>query len=89
MMWCMRRTNIYLDDAQCEALDRLAADEGRSRSELIRDLIDRGLGLTTGSLDDDLAAIEQSFGALQDIDVGTRGHDARSEHLDRVWRATR
>ena len=38
----MQRTNIYLDERQVEALDRLAQTEGVSRAEVIRRLLDRG-----------------------------------------------
>src|SRR5947208_3356242 len=40
MMWCIQRTNIYLDERQCELLDRLASEEGVSRAELIWRLLD-------------------------------------------------
>jgi hypothetical protein len=30
MLWCMKRTNIYLDEEQAELLDRLARNEGVS-----------------------------------------------------------
>ena len=53
MMWCMKRTNIYLAEGQAEALDRVAEAEGVSRAELIRVLIDRAIGGQPGS---DLAA---------------------------------
>ena len=43
MMWCMQRTNIYLEDRQTAVLDRLAAEEGISRAELIRRILDRAL----------------------------------------------
>jgi metal-responsive CopG/Arc/MetJ family transcriptional regulator len=85
MLRCMHRTNIYLDDEQCEKLDRIAEDEGRSRSEVIRELITRGLGGDDGDLEEDLAAIGSSFGSAEDIEVATRAGDERSEHLDSVW----
>jgi Ribbon-helix-helix protein, copG family len=82
----MRRTNIYLGDVQSRTLDQEARAQGISRAELIRQLIDRGMG-TTGAadLDADLAAIRESFGVLRDEDVASgRGPDERSRHLDRV-----
>ena len=83
----MRRTNIYLADEQCVALDRIAQAEGVSRAEVVRRLIDVGL---TGSGDDllaDLAAIRESAGALaNDLDAPpARGEDARSRYLDEMW----
>lgn len=86
MMRCMQRTNIYLEDAQTEALDRLAADEGVSRAELIRRMLDRGLAGRDEDLDGDLAAIEESFSVLADLDAQTRGPDTRAAHLDAMWR---
>lgn len=86
MMWCMKRTNIYLDEDQTVALDRLAAQEGVSRAELIRRLLDRVLANADENLAADLRAIDDSFGALRDIDVPERGQGAREDHLARVWR---
>ncbi|RZH97134.1 CopG family transcriptional regulator, partial [Staphylococcus condimenti] len=37
----MKRTNIYLDEEQTASLDKLAAQEGVSRAELIRLLLNR------------------------------------------------
>lgn len=88
-MRCMHRTNIYLDDEQCEMLDRFAGEEGRSRSEVIRSLIERGLGGADDDLEEDVLAIEQSFGVLQDVEPIARGGDDRSEYLDRFWHPTR
>jgi len=82
----MRRTNIYLGEEQTAALDRLAKQEGISRAELIRQLLDRVLANADDSLAADLCAIDDSFGALADIDVPARGHGAREEHLGRIWR---
>jgi Arc/MetJ-type ribon-helix-helix transcriptional regulator len=84
-MWCMRRTNIYLDEQQTAALDRLAAQEGVSRAEVIRQLLDRVLASSDDSLASDLDAIEDSFGALRDVDVPARGPGGREEHLAGIW----
>lgn len=85
-MWCMKRTNIYLGEAQSAALDQVAHAQGISRAELIRQLIDRGVGISgVDDLEADLAAIRDSFGVLRDEDVPlVRGPDERSRHLDRV-----
>jgi hypothetical protein len=82
----MRRTNIYLGEAQSQALDQEAHAQGISRAELIRQLIDRAIGPAgAAGLDADLAAIRESFGALRDEDIDLdRGPDERSRHLDRV-----
>ncbi len=85
-MWCMNRTNIYLDEEQARSLDEAARAEGISRAALIRRLIDRGLGLNEGDLESDLAAIEASFNVLSGEDVLERGSDERSRYLDKVRR---
>jgi metal-responsive CopG/Arc/MetJ family transcriptional regulator len=82
----MHRTNIYLDEEQSEQLDQLAAQEGVSRAELIRRLLARALAGTDHDLEVDLAAIKSSFGVLADAAPVERGHDARGEHLDHMWR---
>lgn len=83
----MHRTNIYLSDDQCQALDRLAGAEGASRAEIIRRILDRALLGTGDELERDLRAIGASFGALRDglSGPGARTADARSRHLDRLW----
>lgn len=86
MLSGVRRTNIYLDEKQCEALDRLAADEGTSRAELIRRVLERWLTGRDHDEAGDLDAIDASFGALLDVEVRPREPDHRAEHLDRIWR---
>lgn len=84
-MWCMKRTNIYLAEAQSAALDQVAHAQGISRAELIRQLIDTGISAGAADLDADLAAIQESFGVLGDEDIPLdRGPDERARHLDRV-----
>jgi Ribbon-helix-helix protein, copG family len=85
MMWCMKRTNIYLAEGQAATLDRIAQAEGVSRAELIRELIDRAVGGNPGAdLAADLAAIEGSFGILADGEMFVRGRDERMDYLDRL-----
>ena len=65
----MKRTNIYLGEDQSAALDAVARAQGRSRAEVIRELIDRELsGSGSADLDADLIAINGSFGVLSDDD---------------------
>lgn len=85
----MKRTNIYLDEEQTVSLDRLAKQEGLSRAELIRRLIDRALTGADASRGADLAAIEDSFGAARDFEAHSRGPGDREEHLARTWRRAR
>jgi len=81
----MQRTNIYLDDRQVLLLDRVAQQEGVSRAEVVRRLVDRGLQGTDAGLDADLAAIDRSYGSLADMEPSPRGDDDRQTHLDRMW----
>ncbi len=62
------------------------ADQGVSRAELIRQLIDASLGAPgAADLDADLAAIRESFGVLRDEEIPLgRGPDDRARHLDRM-----
>jgi len=84
----MKRTNIYLDEAQTTALDELSRARGVSRAELIRRLLDGALdGSRSETLSDDLAAIDDSFGVLREEDgFEGRGPDERSRHLERIAR---
>jgi Ribbon-helix-helix protein, copG family len=87
-MWCMRRTNIYLDEAQSAALDQVAHAQGISRAELIRRLIGHGVGSEDAAdLNTDLAAIEDSYGVLGDEEITfSRERDERARHLERLAR---
>lgn len=82
----MKRTNIYLDEAQTASLDRLAVQQGVSRAELIRQLLDRALSNADDNLASDLKAIDDSFGVLKDLEAPDRGPGERDEHLNRMWR---
>jgi hypothetical protein len=73
MMWCMKRTNIYLAEGQAAALDRIAQAGGISRAELIRELTDLATGGHPGAdLAADLAAIDGSFGSLAEREAFIR-----------------
>jgi hypothetical protein len=86
-MWCMQRTNIYLEDRQTAALDRLAGEEGISRAELIRRMLDRALR-GPEDLTADLARMDFAFGGSVEIDVTSRARDAREQRLDALMDAT-
>jgi hypothetical protein len=81
----MNRTNIYLEDRQTEALDRFAGEEGVSRAEVIRRIIDRGIGAGDDTLASDLAAIDRSFGVLADLGDPFRAPGEREAWLERMW----
>lgn len=83
MMWCMQRTNIYLEDRQTAVLDRLAAEEGISRAELIRRILDRALQ-GSDDRDADLARLDFAFGATVEIDLPQREPGDRERMLDEL-----
>ena len=82
----MRRTNIYLDDQQTALLDQRAADEGVSRAELIRRLIDKGLNSSADPAGALHTAIDLSFGSMIAVEGTARDAGAREEHLDKLWK---
>jgi len=88
----MQRTNIYLEARQTEALDRMAADEGISRAEVIRRLLDRALAGGDDDLRNALDVIDDSFGLLADRDPDElevdRNDGERGRHLSRIWSTT-
>jgi metal-responsive CopG/Arc/MetJ family transcriptional regulator len=84
----MKRTNIYLDEAQTASLDKLAEQEGVSRAEIIRKLLNRVLTGAEDNLASDLQAINDSFGALRDVDLPVRRPGGREQHLAGMWRGT-
>lgn len=87
-MWCMHRTNIYLTEAQTRELDRLARQRGTSRADVVRSMIDRGLGVVDDDLANDLAAIEESAGVATEDVQARRGPDDRAERLEELWRTS-
>lgn len=88
MVWCMQRTNIYLEERQTTALDELAHAQGVSRAEVIRRIIDRALANDRDGSAALHAAVDYSFGALSDVgdDIATeRVPGARAAHLEALW----
>jgi metal-responsive CopG/Arc/MetJ family transcriptional regulator len=67
----MHRTNIYLTDAQVEALDAEAEQGGTTRSELVRTIIDQHVA-SKPAIDPDVAA---AFAEIADV------YDEITEHL--------
>ena len=82
MMWCMQRTNIYLEDRQTAVLDRLAAEEGITRAQLIRRILDRAIGGSDGDRDADLARLDFAFASAVEIDVPAREPGDRERLVD-------
>jgi Ribbon-helix-helix protein, copG family len=60
----MRRTQIYLTDQQDRLLSERARDQGLSKAEVIRRLLDERLG--TGSNQERAEAIRRTAGLLAD-----------------------
>lgn len=101
MIWCMQRTNIYLEDRQTAALDEVARGRAITRAELVRQYIDRGLTEDAADVDAAVRAIEASFGvlpsdaqsdadgtpdaAVQQTDMPDRSRTERDAHLQRLW----
>lgn len=83
----MQRTNIYLEDRQTEALDKLAKVAGVSRAEMLRRMLDRGLAGEADALTADLAAIDLSFGCLGEVelDLPVRDPDVRDTYVRKTW----
>ena len=82
------RTNIYLEARQAAALDDAAQARGISRAELIRQIIDTGVGADPSiDLEADLAAIDASSGVLRttkDFQTTAREPDDRARHLQKI-----
>jgi hypothetical protein len=76
----MVRTQIQLTDAQARALKALAASEGRSMADLIRDGVDAILR-ARGTVDRE-AVKERSIAAMGRFNSGTRNLGSRhDDHL--------
>ena len=85
MMWCMRRTNIYLDDATITHLDHLANAQGVSRAEVVREMIQAGLANQVRDEQHDIRQLDLTFGIARDIQFHREGNSARETHLDEMW----
>jgi hypothetical protein len=69
---------------QTAVLDRLAAEEGISRAELIRRILDRALQRSGDDRDADLARLDFAFGSTVQIDLPDREASARDRLLDEI-----
>jgi len=62
----VRRTNIYLTEAEQAGLDARAAAEGSTRSEVVRGIVDRELHLDGAGGDDLDAALCEAAAEIAD-----------------------
>jgi Ribbon-helix-helix protein, copG family len=63
------RTQIYLSDEQRRKIDKIVEAEGVSLAEVVRRALDSYLST---AIPDPRAALEQTFGALPDLEVPNR-----------------
>jgi hypothetical protein len=61
----MRRLQLYLTDEEREAVASRASDQGISQAEVVRRILDGGLGLKKDQ-DDRLAAVRETAGVAPD-----------------------
>ncbi len=80
----MRRTNVYLDEAQTAMLDEVAREQGISRAELVRRLLHQRMSDAPVDRDADLATIEDSFAALAGEHFVSRGPGEREAGSERI-----
>lgn len=93
----MQRTQIYLDDAQTSVLDDRARRAGRTRSDIIREAIDRYLAEDARTEAETVAwqkeAIMAAFGTEPDIAESVeelrRAGRRRQQELDARWESPR
>jgi hypothetical protein len=82
----MQRTQIQLTPAQLRAIRMLAAQQGRSVAEVVRESVDLYVN-TTKSADDLQAAREQAKRAAGRFASGSRDGSARhDDHLAEAFR---
>lgn len=72
----MRRTNIYLTDAEQSALDARAAAEGSTRSEIVRNIVDRELNLSEEQTEVETALGEEA------AELATRARALSEDDVD-------
>lgn len=71
----VRRTNIYLTEAEQAALDARAAAEGSTRSEVLRVLVDRELNLDAEASEEIDAALAEVAGEMAERGRQLSGDD--------------
>jgi len=86
----MRRTQIYITEEQEQRIAACAVDAGVSKAQVIRRMIDEGLGVDDGA-EERRRAIRATAGALPEAEdwkswlarVRGGGADERLQHLER------
>ena len=74
----VKRTNIYLTEAEQAALDARAAAEGSNRSDVLREILDRHLNLSEDSALDAVLAGAAATIAKRARTIGGRDPDLRT-----------
>lgn len=75
--YIMERTQIYLTDQQASALDRRARASGRTRSDLIREAIDRVYLSAQAEREETLRTLQETFGAWKGRRPGGKAYVER------------
>lgn len=75
-IYIVRRTQIYLSDQEHEALDRLSAESGKTKSQLVREAVER-VYLEPRGGDALVAALAASHGAW-------RRRNSGSDYVERL-----
>lgn len=80
MVRCMRRTNIYLTEAEHTALGVRARMARTSRSQVLREILDVSLGLAAPE-GDDLGAVDAALAQCADH-LGRRARELTADDPD-------
>jgi hypothetical protein len=74
MIQVMRRTQIYLEEAQTRRLQQIAAARGKSTAWVVRDAVDKYLTDTEGPVQDD--PIREFIGSVKGLpEDAAENHD--------------
>jgi Ribbon-helix-helix protein, copG family len=63
------RTQVYFTEQQRQALDELAAREGKTLAEVVREAVDAYVAQAPGDLE---AVLDQTFGSIPGLQVPPR-----------------
>ena len=63
------RTQVYFTEQQRQALDEMAARDGKTLAELVREAVDVYLARTPNDPD---AVLDDTFGSIPDLEIPSR-----------------